>query len=75
MLTRVVGDREVSLRSDDGGDEELRAVGVLAGVSHREEARLGVLELEVLVRELVAVDYLIPPLVWFILLNWTSTAM
>lgn len=36
-------------RSDDGGDEELRAVGVLSSVSHGEDTRLGVLELEVLI--------------------------
>jgi len=40
----------------DGADEELRAVGVLAGVGHRENARASVLELEVLVSELLAVD-------------------
>jgi hypothetical protein len=45
------------LRSDDGGDEELRAVGVRTGVGHGQETLLGVLELEVLVLELVAVDY------------------
>jgi hypothetical protein len=33
-------------RGDDGGDEELRAVGVGAGVGHREETRLGVAQLE-----------------------------
>ena len=43
-------------RGDDGGDEELRAVGVGAGIGHREEAGLGVSELEVLVFELLAVD-------------------
>ena len=41
---------------DDGGDEELGAVGVGAGVGHAEEEGLAVLELEVLVRELLAVD-------------------
>mmetsp|Transcript_32839 Transcript_32839/g.82836 ORF Transcript_32839/g.82836 Transcript_32839/m.82836 type:complete len:228 (-) Transcript_32839:2-685(-) len=40
------------------GDEELRAVGVLAGVGHGEKARLGVLELEVLVSKLLSVDRL-----------------
>jgi hypothetical protein len=44
------------IRRDDGGDEELRAVGVLSGVGHGEETLLGVLELEVLVGELLAVD-------------------
>lgn len=34
---------------DDGGDEELGAVRVLAGVGHREQVRAVVLELEVLV--------------------------
>jgi hypothetical protein len=41
---------------DNGGDEELRAVGVLAGVGHGQETWLGVLELEVLVLELLTVD-------------------
>ena len=41
---------------DDGGDEELGAVGVGPGVGHAEEEGLGVLELEVFVRELLAVD-------------------
>ena len=31
------------------GDEELGSVGVLPGVGHREETRLGVLQLEVLI--------------------------
>ena len=35
--------------SDDGGDEELGAVGVLASIGHRENPRLGVLQLEVLI--------------------------
>lgn len=36
-------------RGDDGGDEELRAVGVLSSVGHGKETGLGVLQLEVLV--------------------------
>jgi hypothetical protein len=41
-----------------GADEELRAVGARAGVSHGEDARRGVLELEVLIVKLCAVDAL-----------------
>ena len=41
---------------DDGGDEELGAVGVLAAVGHAQETLASVLELEVLIRELGAVD-------------------
>merc|ERR1711879_467995 len=40
----------------DGGDEELGSVGVLASVGHGEEVWLGVLELEVLIGKLLAVD-------------------
>lgn len=40
----------------DSGDEELGAVGVWAGIRHRKLTRLGVLDVEVLVLELVAVD-------------------
>jgi hypothetical protein len=43
-------------RGDDSGDEELGAVGVATSVGHGEEALLGVLELEVLVLEAIAVD-------------------
>jgi hypothetical protein len=43
---------------DGGGDEELGAVGVLAAVGHAHETLAGVLELEVLIRELGAVDRL-----------------
>ena len=39
-----------------GGDEELAAVGVLAGVGHGQPAHAVVLQLEVLVGELLAVD-------------------
>lgn len=46
-----------NLRGNDSGDEELRAVGVLSGVGHGQHAGLGVLELEVLVGELLTVDY------------------
>ena len=42
--------------SDGSGDEELAAVGVLAGVSHGQQVRLVVLQLEVLISELAAVD-------------------
>lgn len=40
----------------DTGDEELRAVGVGSSVGHRENTGLGMLQLEVLVFELGAVD-------------------
>ena len=46
------------LPSDDGRDEELRAVGVLSGVGHGQDTLLGVLQLEVLVLELLAVNRL-----------------
>lgn len=39
-------------------DEELGAVGVGPSISHGEEARLGVLELEVLIRELSTINTL-----------------
>ena len=42
--------------SDDGGDEELGAVGVWAGVGHAEHEWPAVSELEVLVCKLLAVD-------------------
>ena len=41
-----------------GGDEELRAVRVRAAVCHRQNAGLGVLQAEVLIGELGAVDRL-----------------
>ena len=41
--------RVIEPRGDDGGDEELGAVGVLAGVGHGEDVGFAVLELEVLV--------------------------
>ena len=46
----------VEPRGLDGRKEELGAVGVLASVGHREPASAVVLELEVLVSELFAVD-------------------
>lgn len=44
------------LRSDHSSDEELRTVGVRTSIGHGKQALLSVLELEVLVLELVAVD-------------------
>jgi len=44
------------LRGDGGGDEELRAIGIFAGVGHGKSALLGVLELEVLIGKLFTVD-------------------
>lgn len=46
----------VEPRGDGGGDEELAAIGVFARVGHAEKPLLAVLELEVLIREFVAVD-------------------
>jgi len=43
-------------RSLGSADKELRTVGVGSSVGHAEDARAGVLELEVLVLELVAID-------------------
>jgi len=43
---------------DNGGDEELGAVGVGASVGHGQDTRLGVGSLEVLIRKLLAVDRL-----------------
>jgi hypothetical protein len=43
-------------RGLDGGNEELRTVGVGSSVGHGQQSRLGVLELEVLIGKLVAVD-------------------
>lgn len=50
------GEERVSLRSNNGGDEELGAVGIRSSVGHGQETLLGVLQLEVLILELVAVD-------------------
>ena len=43
-------------RGDNSGDEELGAVGVGASVGHGQQVGLGVLDLEVLIGELLAVD-------------------
>jgi len=39
-----------------GGDEELRSIGILSCIGHTEKTNLGVLELEVLIWELLAID-------------------
>jgi len=41
---------------NDGGDEELRSIGSRTSVSHGQESRLGVLQLEVLIFEFVSVN-------------------
>ncbi len=48
----------VQPHSLNGGDEELRAVGVFAGVSHAQPAGAVVLQLEVLIGETVSIDAL-----------------
>lgn len=48
----------VKPRGDDSSNEELRAVGVLASICHGQDAWLSVLQLEVLVGELLAIDRL-----------------
>ena len=57
QLSSIIMFQGELLRGQDSGDEELGAVGVGAGVGHGQEALLGVLQLEVLVGELLAVDY------------------
>jgi len=42
--------------SNNGGDEELRAVSVFASIRHGQKSGLSVLEFEVLVSKLLAVD-------------------
>eukprot|EP00293_Proteomonas_sulcata_P015852 CAMPEP_0184295746 /NCGR_PEP_ID=MMETSP1049-20130417/6622_1 /TAXON_ID=77928 /ORGANISM="Proteomonas sulcata, Strain CCMP704" /LENGTH=269 /DNA_ID=CAMNT_0026604479 /DNA_START=109 /DNA_END=917 /DNA_ORIENTATION=- len=53
----------VEMRGWDSGDEELRPVGVRAGIGHGQHSRGGVLDLvvQVLIRESVAVDGLASP--------------
>ncbi len=46
----------VQVRGGHGADEKLRTVGVLASIGHGQDAGAGMLVLEVLVLELVAVD-------------------
>jgi hypothetical protein len=40
-----------------GSNEELRAIGIFSSIGHAEKTSLGVLQLEVLIREPVAIDY------------------
>lgn len=45
---------------DDSGDEELGAIGVFARVRHAQQARLAVLQFEILIGKLWAVDGFTP---------------
>lgn len=56
MLADAIVVVVVNVRGGGGSDEELGAVGVLSSVGHGHETLFGVLELEVLVRELSTVD-------------------
>lgn len=47
---------DVYLRGNDGGNEELRAIGVRTSVGHGQETLLRVLEFEVLILELGTID-------------------
>ena len=51
-----MGTRTANSRSNGCGNEKLRTVGVFSRIGHTEYAGLGVLQFEVLVRELVPVD-------------------
>ena len=51
-----MGIRIANSRSNGGGYEELRTIGVFSRIGHTEYAGLGVLQFEVLVGELVPVD-------------------
>jgi len=42
--------------SHDGGDEELRSIGIGTGVGHGKKKRFAVLEVKVLICELLAVN-------------------
>jgi len=48
---------EENSRSDNGSDKELGSVGVFASVCHAQKSGTGVLQFEVLVWELVTVDF------------------
>jgi hypothetical protein len=58
LISNLAEDNVTAIQpaSDNRGDEELGTVGVRAGVGHGEQAGAGVLQLEVLIGELLAVD-------------------
>ena len=49
-------EEEAGIPRNSGGDEELRAIGILTSVGHAKLSLLGMLQLEVLVGELLSID-------------------
>ena len=58
MLRRFLDDLICQPWAWNGGQEELGTIGVWSSVGHRQETWGGVLELEVLILKLVAIDAL-----------------
>lgn len=56
IIDLLPGSKRRFLPGDNGGNEELGAIGILARVRHGQKTGLRVLKLEVLIGELLAVD-------------------